>query len=791
MIQNFFKIAIRNILRHKGFTFINVTGLAVGLAASLLILLWVQDEFSFEKFNRNAESIYRVEEDQFYSGARYHVTVTPVPSGPVWKEKIPEIEDQVRINLWLPRVLFKYEDKVFFESSIAAVDSGLLKVFTFPLSMGDPNTALNSPHSIILTQKLATKYFGKDNPVGKTLTVENKAQFTVTGVFREIPGNSMFTFSAVIPYSYMKEIGAADNSWGNNSIFTFVQLKQGADTKAVNKKLTDIVVEHNPETNTKFSVFPILDIHLHGQFGFKETKGPVIVVTIFTLISIFVLLIACINFINLSTAKATGRGKEIGIKKVAGADRMSMIIQFLLESLLLVAIAMILALVLVGLLLGIFNNISGKSFKLEDLLQFKFILNFILVGIVAGLVSGIYPAFYLSSFEPAVVLKGESLSGKGSGRMRQVMVVIQFTLSILIAVSATFMYLQLKFLQNKELGYNKENLICIPMPDNMKQKYYPLKLELEKETLIQGVTASMWNPTSMGSNSGGASWDGKDPEKQVLIGTNGIDYDYLKTLDMKLVSGRDFSKDFKGDMAHDTVGNFLINEEVVKLMGIGDPVGKNFRFMGLNGTIVGVLKNFHFKGADQAIEPMAFALAPINYLRCILIRLTPGKVPESLKAVEKAWKGIVPDYPLDYTFIDQDYDRLFRAEIRLSGLLKYFTILAVIIACLGLYGLSSYSAQRRTNEVGIRKVMGADSFTVMYTLAREFLFPVLISIIIAIPLGWFIVSNLLKQFAYRINISFLVFAGIAIGAIIIALLTVGFQAYKATGINPAEALKVE
>jgi len=457
----------------------------------------------------------------------------------------------------------------------------------------------------------------------------------------------------------------------------------------------------------------------------------------------------------------------------------------------LVAIAMILAFVLVGLLLGIFNNISGKSFKLEDLLQFKFILNFILVGIVAGLVSGIYPAFYLSSFEPAVVLKGESLSGKGSGRMRQVMVVIQFTLSILIAVSATFMYLQLKFLQNKELGYNKENLICIPMPDNMKQKYYPLKLELEKETLIQGITASMWNPTSMGSNSGGASWDGKDPEKQVLIGTNGIDYDYLKTLDMKLVSGRDFSKDFKGDMAHDTVGNFLINEEVVKLMGIGDPVGKNFRFMGLNGTIVGVLKNFHFKGADQAIEPMAFALAPINYLRCILIRLTPGKVPESLKAVEKAWKGIVPDYPLDYTFIDQDYDRLFRAEIRLSGLLKYFTILAVIIACLGLYGLSSYSAQRRTNEVGIRKVMGADSFTVMYTLAREFLFPVLISIIIAIPLGWFIVSNLLKQFAYRIDISFLVFAGIALGAIIIALMTVGFQAYKATGINPAEALKVE
>jgi len=791
MIKNFFKIAFRNIARHKGFTFINVTGLAIGLAASLLILLWVQDEFSFERFNLNGENIYRVEEDQFYSGARYHVTVTPVPGGPVWKEKIPEIEDQVRINQWLPRVLFKYDDKVFFESSIAGVDSQLLKIFTFPLSMGDAATALNAPHSIILSQKLATKYFGKTNPVGKTLTVENQAQFTVTGVFKDIPANSMFTFSAVIPYSYLKEIGVADRSWGNNSIFTFIRLKEGSDIKAVNKKLTDIVVENNPQTTTKFSLFPLLDIHLHGQFGFKETKGPLIVVTIFTLIAIFILLIACINFINLSTAKASGRAREIGIKKVAGADQLSIIVQFLLESLLLVSVAMILAILLVGLSLTLFNNISGKSFMLADLFRVRFIMNFIVVGLVAGLISGIYPALYLSSFKPAAVLKGETVSGKGNGMLRRVLVVIQFTLSILIAVSAIFMFRQLKFLQNKELGYNKENLVCITMPDNMKPRYYSLKLELEKETLIQGVTASMWNPTSMGSNSGGASWDGKDPDKQVLIGTNGIDYDYLKTLNMKLISGRDFSKDFKGDMAHDTVGNFLINEEVVKLMGIGDPVGKNFRFMGLNGTIVGVLKNFHFKGADQAIEPMAFALAPIGYLRCILVRLTPGNIPESLNSLEKGWKAVVPEYPLDYTFIDQDYDKLFKAQIRITGLLKYFTILAIIIACLGLYGLSSFSTERRTNEIGIRKVMGADSITVMYTLAREFLLPVLISVFIAIPVGWIIVRNLLKQFAYRIDIHFYVFAGIAAGAILIALLTVSFQAYKATGINPAEALKVE
>jgi len=790
MIKNFFRIAVRNIARHKGFTFINVTGLAVGLAATLLILLWVQDELSFEKYNLNAEKIYRVEEDQFYSGEKYHVTVTPVPAGPVWKEKIPEIKDQVRINLWLPRVLFTYNDKIFFESSIAAVDSNLLKIFTLPLSFGDPESALNAPHSIILTQKLATRYFGNENPVGKILTVENSAQFTVTGVFKEIPDNSMLTFSAVIPYSYMKEIGRADNSWGNNSIFTFIQLEKGADIEAVNKKLTDIVVENAPEITTKYNLFPLLDIHLHGQFGFTETRGPVIVVSIFTLIAIFILLIACINFINLSTAKASGRGKEIGIKKVAGAEQISLIFQFMLESLLLVTIAMILALMLVGLSLGLFNNISGKTFILEELFQLRFIINFIVVGLLAGLISGIYPAFYLSSFKPVTVLKGEGVT-KGSGKLRRILVVVQFTLSILIAISAIFMYKQLMFLQNKDLGYNKENLICIPMPENMKPRYYSLKRELEKETLIQGVTASMWNPTSMGSNAGGASWDGKDPEKQVLIGTNGIDYDYLKTLNMELKSGRDFSNAFPADMARDTTGNFLINEEVVKLMGIEDPVGKNFRFMGLNGMITGVLKNFHFKGADQAIEPMAFALAPVSYLRVILIRLTPGNIPESLKAVEKSWKAVVPEYPLDYTFIDQDYDKLFKAQIRLSGLLKYFTVLAVIIACLGLYGLSSYSADRRTNEVGIRKVMGAGSFTVMYTLAVEFLLPVLVSIIIAIPLGWIIVSKLLNQFAYRIDLNFIVFAEIAAGAIIIALLTVSFHAYKATGINPAEALKIE
>jgi predicted permease len=790
MFKNFFRILFRNFSGNKLTTSINVAGLAIGLAASLLILLWVQNELSYEKFNKDAEEIFRIEEDQFYSGEKYHVTVTPFPSGPVWKEKIPEIKEQVRINR-LPRFLFRNGEKVFFESSLIAADSTIFRVFTMPLLTGNPETALNSPYSVVLTKKLAEKYFGQEDPLGKSLSLENKIQVMVTGVMENLPNNSNFTFEAILPYSLQRELRVqTSTSWGNNSIFTYVKLGKGADREAVNKKLTDVVLEFVPQTQTKFMVFPLLDIHLHQQFGYGENNGPVTAVYVFTLIAVFVLVIACINFINLSTARATARAKEIGIKKAAGADRLTIFRQFMLESAFLVFISLVFALLIVGLLLNTFNSVSGKHFTMGDLLSLKFILGFVAAGVVVGIASGIYPALYLSSFKPAAVLKGETNTG-GKGRLRQILVVVQFSLSILIAITAIFMFLQLKFLQNKQLGFNKENLLCIPMAENMKPKYSALKKELMREPLVKGVTASTSNPIRIGSNSGGADWDGRDPQKSVLIGVNAIDYDYTSTMGMELVSGRDFSLDFTGDMARDTIGNFLINEEVAKIMGTGDPVGKSFRFMGLNGTIVGVMKNFHFKGADQVIEPIAFALTDVRRLNVILVKLAGNNVPEALKSVEKIWQTIVPDYPLDYTFIDQDYDNLFRSQIRLTALLKYFTILAVIIACLGLYGLSLHSAERRTNEVGIRKVMGAGSWHVIYSLSSEFIVLVVISIIIATPAGYIIVSKLLKEFAYRIEINYLIFAGISLSAIIIAFLTVGIQAFKATGINPAEALKVE
>jgi ABC-type antimicrobial peptide transport system permease subunit len=655
--------------------------------------------------------------------------------------------------------------------------------------LGNPETALDNPYSVVLTEKLAEKYFGKEDPLGKTMMLENNIQCMVTGVIENLPNNSIFSFEGILPWSLQNKLNVPmSTSWGNNSILTFVLLEKGSDILSANKKLTDVVLEHNPQTTTKFVLFPLIDIHLHGQFGFSETKGPVTTVYIFTLIAVFVLLIACINFINLSTARATSRSKEIGIKKASGAGRITLFSQFMMESLLLVVVSLICAIVVVGLLLNTFNEISGKHFTMGDLLRWNFIGGFLAVGLVAGFISGIYPAIYLSSFNPVSVLKGGAVSGRG--RLRQILVVVQFTLSILIATTAVFMFMQLKFLMEKELGFDKEKLISIPMAQNMKPKYDALKKELKNESLIRGVTAASSNPVLIGSNSGGARWQGKDPEKTVLIGLNGIDYDYISTMKMELVSGRDFSPDYPADFGRDTTGNFLINEEVAKIMNVGDPVGKSFSFMGLNGTIVGVMKNFHFRDPELPVGPVAFALTDTRRFYCIVIRLADD-IPAALKTVEKVWQNVLPEYPLEYTFIDQDYDNLFRSQIRLTELLKYFMILAVIIACLGLYGLSLFSAERRTNEVGIRKVMGAGSLPIIYTLSKEFVSLVIISIVVAVPSGWLIVRKLLSQFANRIEIDFLVFAAISAGAIIIAFITVSYQAFKATGINPAEALKIE
>ncbi|MCK4853171.1 MAG: ABC transporter permease, partial [Bacteroidales bacterium] len=565
MFRNYLITAIRSLYRQKGFSLINILGLAIGLACALLILLWVQDELSFDKFHEHADRLYRVEEDQYYSGEVYHVTVTPYPCGPVWKEEIPEIEDACRYQ-WPSGMLFTYEEEAFYEGGCVAADSTFFDMFSYEFLHGNKATALTEPYSAVLTEETAKKYFGDENPIGKGLTVNNKYEFTVTGVLKSIPKNSILEFEILVPFDYLKETGQYQDSWGSNSIRTFIKLYENAVLDSVDSKLTASVRENNEGSTTDFMAAPLTRVHLHQYFGYGHDPGAIVFVYIFSAIAVFVLLIACINFMNLSTARSSTRAREIGLRKVSGAGRRSVIVQFFGESILLAFISLILALVIVGSILEVFNKVSGKELDFSSLLTPQFIIAMILVTLIAGLISGIYPALYLSAFRPIKVLKGDLSTGMKSGWLRKVLVVVQFTLSVFLIIGTVIVYRQLDYMKSKDLGYDSENMFYFQMRGDIKDNYRTIKEEFLRDPQVMSVSASNHQPHHIGSNSGGGDWDGKDPEQSVLIGTHIVDYDYLETVKIELKDGRSFSKDFTADLASDSTANFMINEVLEKIM---------------------------------------------------------------------------------------------------------------------------------------------------------------------------------------------------------------------------------
>jgi putative ABC transport system permease protein len=790
MIKNFLKIAIRSLFMHKSSTFINIAGLAIGLAATIMILMWIQQELSYDRFFNDSDLLYRVEENQSYGGEIYHVNVTPYPSGPVWKERIPEIADASRMS-FLPSLLVEKGDMKLYETNMRAADSTFFEMFSFPFIYGEPSTALINPHSIVLSEEMAQRYFGDENPIGQALTLERQMEFIVTGVLEKLPANTTLRFNAIIPFEFLYEIGAAGDSWGNNSITTYVKLVPNSNIEDVGVKLTDIVLEHNPETRTRFMVNPLTRIRLHGYFGYAKPVGAMVYIYIFGAISLFVLVIACINFINLSTARSANRSKEIGIKKVSGAQKASIKWQFLIESVVQVFIALLFALVLVGLLIGAFNTITGKEFEIADIFSLRYIIGYIVLALITGVLAGLYPAFYLASFKPLDVLKGERSGGAKSGRLRKILVVVQFVLSIFLATCGILIYSQVSFMRDIDMGYDKDNVVRISITENLQGVYYTLKQELEAHPLIEQVSGSMANPTNMGSNSSGSRWEGKDPDHQLLIGYNAIDYDYVETMGIDMKYGRSFSADFSGDMQVDTTGNFIINEEVAREMGKENPVGDWFNFGGVTGEIVGVMENFYFKPASQVIEPMAFLCSPVSRLSNVLVRLNPGNITASTEALTEVWTRVIPDYPLDYTFIAEEVDNMYRAEKRMGDLFKYFTILAIFLASMGLYGLSSYIAEQRSREIGIRKVMGASISNVVLRLTKEFLLLVTIALVIGLPLAWFYINSWLEDFPYRTDIDMLVFVLVALISLIVAALAVSYQSFRAGRTNPTDTLRKE
>ena len=787
MFKNYFKVALRNIRRHPGYSIINIAGLAIGLACCLFILIWVLDELNYDKFHENAPYLYRVEENQYYSGRVYHVTVTPYPLAPALKADFPEIIEATQY-VGVGGQLIRYGEKAFFETGIRAVAPAFFRMFTFPFVKGDSNTALDDPFSLVISEEMAEKYFGEEDPIGKVFSVNNTYDMKVSGVMKNVPNNSYLQFDMVIPYALLEKVGAVSDSMGSNSILTFVQLQKGASLQQINDKIRGFIKKHVPDSVTDLELALYSKIHLHQYFGYGRDMGQIKYVYIFSIIALFVLIIACINFMNLSTARSANRAKEVGVRKVAGALKSHIIRQFYGESVIYAFIALVFAVIIVVLLMSPFNNLSGKELSLGILGNWMILAGFIGVTLFTGLVAGSYPALFLSSFQPVWVIKGNLKSGAGSSLFRRILVVVQFALSIFLIIGTVVVYNQLHYMKNRDIGYDKEHLVYIPMRGQTGRFYEALKNALVRDPRILNVTGSNHRPSNIGSNSGGANWDGKDPDQVVLIGISSVDYDYIETIGIELKEGRSFSKEYGTDQTE----AFIVNEEVAKLMGKESVAGENFSFAGRDGNIIGVMKNFHYYSVRNKIEPLAIYLRPAAQgFSYTLIRIAPENISASLDFVKDTWQKVVPDFPFEYRFLVEDFEYYYRSEERMGGLLKYFSILAVFIACLGLFGLASFTAEQRTKEIGIRKVLGASASQITLLLCREFFVLVLLANIISWPVAYFVMRNWLQDFAYRTSLGMLTFVLTMVLALIIALLTVSFQAVKAAVANPVDALKYE
>jgi len=799
MLTNYIIVAIRNLIRHKGYSFINIMGLALGISAAMFIFIWVSDEASMNQFHKNVDRIYRVEQDQDYNGDIYHVNVTPFPAGEGWKKEIPEIETTIR-SAQTGALLTKYGEKAFYENGIRCVDSTFLKVFTFPLEKGDPNTALREPFSMVLTPEMALKYFGKDDPIGKVIVVDNKYNFRVTGLLKKLPVNNSFRFDFLIPFDFTKTTGSYVDHWGANNIITFAMLYKEADPGPVDSKLTESVKNHidftgsridRSQFKTKFMLAPLKRMYLHEYFGFGHPPGRIQRVIIFSIIGIFILLIAAINYMNLSTARSSRRSREIGLRKAFGSQRKQLITQFFGESVVTSIAAMIISLMIIGLLMDPFRLVSGKQISANILLSGNFILGIICMMLFTAIIAGIYPSLYLSGFKPMAILTGDPSDSKGKGRLRKVLVIFQFSISIFLISSTLLIFRQINYMQSRDLGYNQKDILYVRLFGDLNTRYSALKQAYKGNPDVMVISAGSHLPMSIGSNSGNITWDGKDPDLNPLVSISSVDYNYSDLIQVPIKAGRGFSEEFPADLfnAENSTGAMLINESLAKIIGRDNITGMNISFSGVTGPVVGVIRDFHFLSMRTEIPPLVLFLFPETQMRYMMIRLRPGERGPMIEKLRTTWNSVMPGYPFDYSFIEDDYDQVYQNETRSGKLMAYFTVIAIVIACLGLIGLSSYMAEKRTREIAVRKTFGSSNQLIVLSMITQFTQLVLIGIAIAIPFTWYYLHEWLKDYAYRTTLSWWVFAVPALLALALATLMVAFQAFKASKTNPASSLR--
>lgn len=789
MFRNYLKTAFRNLIRHKLFSVLNIIGLSTGMACSILIFLWVQNEKSYDRFHPNAKNIYRIT-------ARVmdmHAAITPIPMAYAAKAEIPGITIASSISP-LQRILTINHQK-FDDKEIYYADAAFLKLFNFPILKGDPNTVLTRPDEIVITEKAAKKYFGSaDMAIGKIIKVEDGqgTPLTVSAVLKDIPGNSHLQFDLLLPRQQYEMTRNANEAWNNFDVYNYIQTDQ-KDIAKLEKQLNALYAKNDKtQTPAKFELQPLTSIHLNAHlFMDVEGHGNSQYVTIFSLVAVFILLIACINFMNLSTAISGQRAKEVGLRKTIGAVRIQLVFQFLSESLLLAIVALIIGLMMAYLLLPVFNTIASKSISI-NLLNINVILLLLGTAVGVGLLSGSYPALFLSSFNPVKVLKGVKNLHGGTNYFRNGLVVIQFSVSVILIISTVVVYQQLQYIRHRDIGFNKDNLLYTQIPDagDRGKNYDVLRAKVSQQSNVGNFSFVSHLPTDLRTGEK-LSWPGMNENDLLIVPQIWVDESFISVFGMKLLAGRTFFKDDKADAA-----NYIVNEATVKKIGstIEKAVGTELSFGDRKGVIIGVVKDFNFRPVQKVIEPLVlrkfdgYANGTAGF---IVQRSKTADIRHDMAQTRKILDPVFPDFPFLQGFINEDIARLYSAELRMGRLFNIFSVLSVIVSCLGLFGLATFSTQKRIKEIGVRKVLGASAAGIVAMLSRDFIRLVILALVIAFPVSWMIMNKWLDNFAYRTAISWWMFVLAGGTAILIAFLTVSYQSVKAALSNPVKSLRSE
>ena len=789
MFTNYLKAYLRNLWKHRTYSFLNIIGLAVGITCSTLIFLWIEDEFTWNHQFAKKDFLYQVEDNQTYDGTTYTFGATPGPLAAGLAKDIPGIAATSHLS-WADKSLFTLDDKPIYQTGNYC-DPSFPTMLTLSFAEGNAASALKDIHSLVISRSMATAIFGAADPMGKTLRMNNTDQYTITGVFNDLPKNCTFSFKWLANYEGFLQKNQWLLNWGSNGIMTFVELKPGADFAAIDKTLYNYVVNKSPGASMRGFLFPMSDWRLYSHFvnGKQDpSNGRIQYVRIFTVIAWIILLIACINFMNLATAGSERRAREVGVRKVLGAGKSKLITQFIGESLLMAFISVIVSIGLTALALPFFNTLVEKDLAL-NLLAPLHLTALLAIGLLCGVLAGSYPSFYLSSFNPVSVLKGLKLkTNSGAVFIRQGLVILQFATSIVFIITTIVIYQQLQFVQHRDLGYEKDGLLYMPLQGKMKDHFDAIRNDLIRTGYTADATVSSSAVLQLGSNTGDFDWPGKDPKKQVLITVEQVSPHYIATMGMKLSAGRDFH-----EVAAQDSNNIVINETLARIITKGNPVGSLITRDGGNQKfrVVGVIKDFVYNDMYQSAAPLIL-FCDITYTAFLSIRLKPNAdLPKALAATEKVMKASNPGYPFEYKFVNVEFENQFKTETLTGRLSAIFASLAIFISSLGLFGLAAYAAERRTKEIGVRKVLGASVTGLTGLLSRNFLALVLLSCLIAFPAAWWIMHDWLKSFAYRSSIDWTVFALSGVSALLIALLTVSVITIRAAMANPIRSLRTE